>query len=182
MIFPGDGTVEFKAVGVNLSFLPRVLDDDLINVGLTAEVSEIDPNVSVAAGGVAIVGFQTRRAQTTVELRDGQAFAIAGLLEEDFTDSISQVPWLGDIPVLGTLFRSTNFSRGQTELVIFISVHLVTPVNSEDDIALPTDRIGIPNEAELFLLGNPTSGPTVTGTGVGLTGSGFDGAYGYVVE
>ena len=179
----GDVTVEFKPVGVNLTFLPRVLDDDLINVALSAEVSEIDPNVSVAIGdAVSTVGFQTRRAETTVELRDGQAFAIAGLLEDDFVDSIDQVPWLGDIPVLGTLFRSANFMRGQSELVIFISVHLVTPLNSEDEISLPTDRIGIPNEAELFLLGRPTAGPVLGGTGVGLSGSGFDGAYGYVVE
>lgn len=179
----GDVTVEFKPVGVNLSFLPRVLDDDLINVAVTAEVSEIDPNVSVALGdNVSTVGFQTRRAQTTVELRDGQAFAIAGLLEERFADGIDQVPWLGDIPVLGALFRSANFTRDQSELVIFISVHLVTPLNSEDQISLPTDRIGIPNESELFLLGNPTAGPVLGGAGVGLTGSGFDGAYGYVVE
>ncbi|MFK7945530.1 MAG: type II and III secretion system protein family protein [Paracoccaceae bacterium] len=178
----GDVSVEFKPVGVNLTFLPRVLDDDLINVAVSAEVSQVDPNVSTVTGGIEVVGFQTRRANTTVELRDGQAFAIAGLLQEDFTDAITQVPWLGDIPVLGTLFRSTNFTRGQTELMIFVSVHLVTPVSSEDDLSLPTDRIGIPNEAELFLLGSPAGAQTLGGSGVGLTGTGFDGDYGYVVE
>ena len=178
----GDVTIEFRAVGVNLDFLPRVLDDDLINISVTAEVSEVDPNLSTVTGGVEVVGFQTRRAETTVELRDGQAFAIAGLLQESFIDSISQVPWLGDIPILGTLFRSTNFARGQTELVIFVSAHLVTPVSSEDDLSLPTDRIGIPNESDLFLLGQPSASPAAGGSGVGINGTGFDGDYGYVVE
>jgi pilus assembly protein CpaC len=179
----GEVTVEFKPVGVNLDFKPIVLDDDLINISVVAEVSEVDPNVSTVTGGVEVVGFQTRRAATTVELRDGQAFAIAGLLQESFIDSITQVPWLGDIPVLGTLFRSANFQKDKSELVIFVSAHLVTPVGSEDDIALPTDRIAIPNEAELFLLGQPTGGePVGFGAGVGITGAGFDGDYGYIVE
>ena len=178
----GEVTVSFKPVGVNLEFLPLVLDDDLINISVSAEVSEVDPNVGTNTGGIEVVGFQTRRATTTVELRDGQAFAIAGLLQDSFDDAITQVPWLGDIPIIGTLFRSTNFQRGQTELVIFITAHLVTPVDSETDIALPTDRIAIPNERELFLFGRPTGGGAAGGTGVGIAGAGFDGDYGYIVE
>lgn len=173
----GEITVSFKPVGVNLNFLPIVLDNDLINVSVSAEVSQVDPNVTTTTGGIEIVGFQTRRATTTVELRDGQAFAIAGLLQENFEDAVSQVPWLGDIPVLGTLFRSVNYQRGQTELVIFVSVHLVTPVSQDADLILPTDRVLIPSESELFLFGE-TTGAQVPG----IIGTGFDGDYGYVVE
>ncbi|MEM9061305.1 MAG: type II and III secretion system protein family protein [Pseudomonadota bacterium] len=178
----GEISVSFKPVGVNVNFLPQVLDNDLINVSVSAAVSEVDPAVSTSSGGVEIVGFQTRRASTVVELRDGQAFAIAGLLQESFQDTVSQVPWLGDLPVLGTLFRSANFQRGESELVIFVSVHLVTPVNSEDELTLPTDRIRIPNEAELFLFGRTDGGPTFGASGSGLENAGFDGEYGYVVE
>ena len=175
----GDITISFKPVGVSLNFLPQVLDDDLINISVSAEVSQVDPNVSTNTGGVEVVGFQTRRATTTVELRDGQAFAIAGLLQDSFEDTINQVPWLGDLPVLGALFRSTDFQRGESELVIFISAHLVTPVDSLDDLALPTDRIEIPNEAELFLFGQTTGG---TGPGAAVYTPGFDGDFGYIVE
>ena len=173
----GEITITFKPVGVNLNFLPVVLDNDLINVSVSAEVSQVDPSVTTTTGGIEIVGFQTRRATTTVELRDGQAFAIAGLLQESFEDSVQQVPWLGDIPILGTLFRSVNYQRGQTELVIFVSVHLVTPVDNEADLALPTDRVLLPSEADLFLFGKST-GEAVPG----IIGTGFDGDYGYVVE
>jgi pilus assembly protein CpaC len=175
----GEVTVSFKPVGVNLNFLPLVLDNDMINVSVSAEVSQVDPNISTVTDGIEVVGFQTRRATTTVELRDGQAFAIAGLLQESFEDTISQVPWLGDIPVLGALFRSVNFQRGETELVIFVSVHLVNPVDDESELALPTDRIAIPNEAELFLFGETTGGVLPE---LGLAGAGIDGEYGYVLD
>jgi pilus assembly protein CpaC len=175
----GEVTVTFKPVGVNLNFLPLVLDNDMINVSVSAEVSQVDPNIATVTDGIEVVGFQTRRATTTVELRDGQAFAIAGLLQEDFEDTISQVPWLGDIPVLGALFRSASYQRGETELVIFVSVHLVSPVDDESQLVLPTDRIAIPNEAELFLLGNTTG---AVAPPLGLAGSGIDGEYGYVLD
>lgn len=178
----GDVTVSFKPVGVSLNFLPIVLDEDLINISVSAEVSQIDPSVSTNTGGVEVSGFQTRRATTTVELRDGQAFAIAGLIEDTFENSIDQVPWLGDIPVIGALFRSTDFQRGQSELVIFVSAHLVTPVGSEDEIALPTDRLAIPNEFELFLGGRTTGNLGPSGAGIGIAGADFDGDYGYVLE
>ena len=124
-----------------------------------------------------------RRAETTIELRDGEAFAIAGLLQEDFQDVVEQVPWLGDVPVLGTMFRSTDYQRGESELVIFVSAHLVNPVDSADELQLPTDRVRIPNEAELFLLGRTHGGADPgTGLGLGMTGVDFDGEFGYVVE
>lgn len=175
----GDVTVSFKPVGVSLNFLPVVLDNDMINVSVSAEVSQVDPNIATVTNGIEVVGFQTRRATTTVELRDGQAFAIAGLLQESFEDTISQVPWLGDIPVLGALFRSSGYQRGETELVIFVSVHLVNPVDDEAELVLPTERIAIPNETELFLFGSTTGGIVPE---LGLAGSGIDGDYGYVLD
>jgi len=177
----GEVTVEFKPVGVNLNFLPQVLDDNLINLSVSAEVSDVDPTLSTNTGGIEVFGFSVRRATTTVELRDGQAFAIAGLIRDDFQDTISQVPWLGDIPVVGALFRSTNFQSGQSELVIIVSVHLVTPVDSADQLSLPTDRIQIPNETELFLFGKTHAGEG-DNTAQSLTGVTFDGDFGYVVE
>lgn len=173
----GEITISFKPVGVNLNFLPVVLDGDLIKVSVSAEVSQVDPSVTTTTQGIEVVGFQTRRATTTVELNDGQAFAIAGLLQESFKDSINQVPWLGDIPVLGMLFRSTDYQRGQTELVVFVSVHLVTPVDSAAELTAPTDRVLLPSESDLFLFGKTTGDPAT-----GIAGARFDGPYGYVVE
>ena len=121
--------------------------------------------------------FNVRRATTAIELRDGQSFAIAGLLEDNFTDSVDQFPWLGDIPVLGTLFRSMDYSRGESELVIIVTVHLVVPV-SEEELSLPHDNVRIPNEFELFLLAN-TDGAGAPGM---VQTQGFDGDFGYVVE
>ena len=121
--------------------------------------------------------FVVRRATTSIELRDGQSFAIAGLLQDDFKDQLSQFPWLGDIPVLGTLFRSANYSRGETELVIIVSAHLVVPVD-EEELSVPTDHVRIPNEFELFLLGHTDS----TGAPGMVQSQGFDGDFGYVVE
>ncbi len=175
-----DGEIEitFKPVGVALNFRPSVLDDDLINIALSAEVSEIDATLGINTGGIEIPGFIVRRANSTVELRDGQSFAIAGLLNETFADTIAQVPWIGDVPILGTLFRSTDYQRNQSELVIIVTAHLVTPVDDGDSLSLPTDRVRIPNERELFLLGRTTA-PAVFD---GASGQGFDGAFGYVVE
>jgi len=174
----GDIDVEFKAVGVNVIFEPTVLDDDLINLAVSAEVSAVDPALSSVTNDITILGFSVRRATTTIELRDGQSFAIAGLYEDDFQDSVAQVPLRGDVPILGTLFRSTEFQKNESELVIIVTANLVTPVDNVDELALPTDRIRIPNEFELFLMGN-----TVAGDGTNLMASqDFDGSFGYVVE
>lgn len=174
----GNVDVEFRPVGVNVIFEPRVLTDDLINLAVSAEISDVDPSLSTVSGGIEITGFQVRRATTMIELRDGQSFMIAGLYQEDFSDTIAQVPWLGDIPVLGTFFRSTQFQQGESELVIIVTVNLVTPVDDGDELALPTDRIQIPNEKELFLFGN-----TVAGGGAVITSTqGFDGDFGYAVD
>ena len=170
-------TVSFKPFGIGMSFTPTVIDGDLINLVLETEVSAIDTSVQVTAAGITLSGFTTRRARTTVELRDGQSLSIAGLLQEDFADGKTQIPWLGDLPILGTLFRSSDFSRSQSELVIIVTPHLVTPVDS-DQLSLPTDRIRIPNEKELFLYGM-LEGDSPAAE---VASQGLDGNYGYVLE
>ena len=170
--------ITFRPFGVNLAFKPTVLDDDLINLELGATVSAIDPTVSVTTAGVAVTGFSTRRAETTVELRDGESFAIAGLLQDDFTDLVTQVPWLGDVPILGSLFRSTEFERAQSELVIIVTAHLVTPTDGRL-IALPTDRMRIPTERELFLFGKVEGRQGAAGQ---VARQDLKGSIGYVVE
>jgi len=174
-----DGTaIEFRPFGINLNFTPTVVSDEVINLELRAEVSAIDSQVPTVNG---IPGLRTRTASTTVEMRDGESFAIAGLLQDDFRDSIGQVPWLGEIPVLGALFRSANYQREQSELVIIITAHLVSPTRGEA-LALPTDRIRIPTENELFLLGQ-TSGRPAAGSAAGdVAQQDFSGSYGYVME
>ena len=141
-------TVEFKEFGISLAFTPTVLDDGLINLVVRPEVSALD--FSVAVRGTP--GLTTRRATTTIELRDGQAFAIAGLLQEDFTDSVRQVPLLGDVPILGALFRSSEYQRRETELVIIVEPRLVQPAPA-GALATPADQFIAPGDLDLWLHG-----------------------------
>ena len=117
-----------------------VVDGDIINLTINAAVSSIDTSVTLETNGFPINAFKRRETSTTVEMRDGESFAIAGLLQDDFRDLNGQVPWLGDIPVLGALFRSAEYQRAQSELVIIVTPHLVTPTRGEA-LALPTDRV-----------------------------------------
>lgn len=176
-------TVEFKPFGVELNFVPRVVDGDIINIELEAAVSSIDPSNSISLGeGFSIDAFRRRETSTTVEMRDGESFAIAGLLSDDFQDLSGQVPWLGDVPVLGALFRSAEFSRQQTELVIIITPHLVTPTRG-DAYALPTDRVRPPTERDLFLFGRVSSDEAPQTGGAGeVARQDFSGSYGYVLD
>ncbi|APL93763.1 type II and III secretion system protein family protein [Sphingobium indicum] len=145
-------TVEFKPFGVSLGFTPTVLEDGIINLVVEPEVSSIDPSASVTINGLTIPGLQTRRASSTLELRDGQSFALAGLLRKDFQDTVRQFPILGSIPIIGALFRSSGFQKSETELVIIVTPRLVKPMRAED-VALPTDRVKPPHELDLFLMG-----------------------------
>ncbi|PJI92771.1 pilus assembly protein CpaC [Yoonia maricola] len=175
-------TVEYRPFGVELSFIPRVVDQDIINLELSAAVSAIDPSNGFTSGGFSIDAFTRRETSTTVEMRDGESFAIAGLLSDDFTDLNGQVPWIGDIPVLGALFRSAEYSRNQTELVIIVTPHLVSPTRGEA-LALPTDRVRPPTEQGLFLFGQVASegGPT-SGAAGEVARQDFSGSYGYVLD
>jgi pilus assembly protein CpaC len=179
----GEVTIEYKPFGVELSFTPRVVDGDIINLELVAAVSGLDPTVVVQNAGFSINGFRRRETRTTVEMRDGESFAIAGLLEDDFRDLVGQVPWVGDIPILGTLFRSAEYERRQSELVIIVTPHLVSPVRGEA-FALPTDRVRPPTESELFLFGRTAAGEQQgrTGPAAEVARQDFSGSYGYVME
>ena len=145
--------IEFRQFGVGLSFTPTVLDDGIINLEVMPEVSQIDNTNRIRLSGVEIPSLRVRRANTTVELRNSQSFAIAGLLQNETSNSKSQVPWLGDVPVLGSLFRSSRYKNFETELVIIVTPRLVQPASDASDLATPLDNLTAPSEAEQFLLG-----------------------------
>jgi len=146
-------TIEFKEFGVGLRFTPTVMSADQINLKLQTEVSSIDDSRSFAlGGGLLIPSINTRRMGSTIEMGDGQSFAIAGLLENNLVESIRQFPWLGDIPILGALFRSNSFNREETELVVVVTPRIVKPVHP-GKIRLPTDNIVPPSQLDWYLLG-----------------------------
>lgn len=152
-------TVEYKPFGVSLEFTPTIVDDNLINLQVKPEVSQLSSNSAINVGGAFIQSLLTRRAETTVELASGQSFAIGGLLSNDGDNNISKTPFLGDIPILGALFRSSSFQRNETELLIIVTPYLVKPSNSR--IAEPTDGYIPPNDKDLYVRGEnfrPTLG------------------------
>ncbi|PWG03283.1 type II and III secretion system protein family protein [Sphingosinicella humi] len=139
--------VEFKEYGVSLAFTPTVLDGGRISMRVRPEVSELTSEGSIRLNGIEIPGLSTRRAETTVELGSGQSFMIGGLLQNNGSNSVEKAPFLGDIPILGALFRSQGFRRNETELVIVITPYLVKPVNA-NQIALPTDGFRTSNDTQ----------------------------------
>ena len=147
-------TVSYKEFGVKLAFTPTVLRNGKIHLQLEPEVSDIDPTLSVAVGGgVSVPGLSKRRAKTSVELRDGQSFAIAGLLQTQSSRTIDQLPWLGSIPVLGALFRSPAFQDRETELVVIVTPALVKPTLPGQVLASPLDTTLPANDVDLFVNG-----------------------------
>ena len=174
-------SVEFKPFGIELNFIPRVVDKDVINLELQAAVSAIDSSNGINVNGFQIDAFTRRETSSTVEMRDGESFTIAGLIQDDFVDSVGQLPWLGDVPVLGTLFRSTAYERQQTELVIIVTAHLVTPTRGEA-FALPTDRVKPPSERDLFLNGKTAQTTRTSGAAGEVAKQDFSGSYGYVLD
>ncbi|MGH6729810.1 MAG: type II and III secretion system protein family protein, partial [Sphingomicrobium sp.] len=158
-------TVEWKPFGVSLAFTPTVLADGVINMIVAPEVSSIDPTASIVINNLTIPGLQTRRAKSVIELRDGESFALAGLIRKDFQDTIRQVPLLGSIPIIGSLFRSTGFQAEETELVIIVTPRLVAPVKA-GSLKAPTDRVGPPTPGDLFLNGRTDTGVSPVGATV----------------
>lgn len=152
----GTTSVRFKPFGISLAYAPIVLDNGRISIRLRSEVSELDFSASQT-----VPAITTRRAETTVELGSGQSFMIAGLMSNRAQNSVNKAPGLGDVPILGNLFRSTSFRRGETELVIVVTPYLVKPV-SAGEIALPTDGYQSPNEFERSL-GYYHNGDTLEG-------------------
>lgn len=140
-------TIEFKQFGISLSFTPTVLSSNMINLRVRPEVSELDETSSISipmgtSGSVVKVpGLKTRRAETSVELGDGQSLAIAGLISSKMANSYGSLPGVDNIPILGALFRSTSFQRDQTELVIIVTPHVVKPTSNPQALGLPTDKI-----------------------------------------
>jgi pilus assembly protein CpaC len=182
----GGIAIEYKEFGVAVNFTPTVLDDRRINLKLAAESSEIDTSTPLATiEGADVPGITTRRAATTVELGDGQGFAIAGLLQNNMNNALNKLPGLGDVPVLGPLFRSTDFQRNETELVIVVVPRLVKPVPA-DRLALPTDNIVPPSELDQYIHGRLEAGQDsraggAAGETAGEAGEpkGLEGSYGH---
>ncbi len=148
----GSITIEFKDFGVGMTFTPTVISPDRIHLEIAPEVSDIDFTLGTQTGDVVTPGFRTRRVSTAVELADGQSFAIAGLLRDDVLATIEKYPGLGDIPILGALFRSSRFQRQETELVMIVTPRLAKPLPPGPH-PLPTDSFNEPSDFEFFLLG-----------------------------
>ena len=148
----GTVAIEYKPFGVGLVFTPTVLSKDKINIQVSPEVSDLDFSTAFEFEGYVIPGLRTRRASTTIELGDGQSFAIAGLLKENVRTISQKFPLLGDIPVLGALFQSKQFQREESELIIIVTPRLVKPLDLEKQ-SLPTDYYVEPNEMEFYLFG-----------------------------
>jgi pilus assembly protein CpaC len=157
-------TIIFKEYGVRLNFKPTIIDEDHIRLELEPEVSTLDFANGVLFSGFRIPALRTRRAKTGIELRDGQSFALAGLLDNNETQSFSKIPGLGDIPILGNLFKSKQFQRNESELMFIVTAQMVKPVNRDDLPRIP----GVENLKNGSLLGvepNPKSGGVTGPTG-----------------
>lgn len=179
-----DVTIEWKPFGVALSFTPTVLGDGKISLTVSPEVSDLDFTKTLSYGGYVVPSIDTRRMSTVVELRDNQSFAIAGLMKNYVRESIAKFPLLGDIPILGALFRSTKYQSDETELVVIVTPHLVKPVDG-DDLPLPTDAFTPPNPFELMLLGRLEHGGRHTGRAAGGQVQGqapaLEGDFGHII-
>jgi pilus assembly protein CpaC len=171
----GNIGVEFKPYGVNLMFTPTVMSEKRIAIKVQPVISELDFSISTSIGGAVVPGILSRSASTMVELGDGQSFAIAGILQESTRENLSKYPGLGDIPVLGTLFKSKSYQKNETELVIIVTPHLVKPLNMAEQ-SLPTDFYIDPDDAEFYLWG-------VFGKSRNTYGEPeLDGEFGHIVE
>jgi pilus assembly protein CpaC len=178
----GQTTVEFKQYGVSLAFTPVVLGDGRISMRVRPEVSQLSTTGAVQISGITIPALTTRRAETTVELGTGQSFAIGGLLQNSLNDTINKVPGLGDLPVLGPLFRSTQFQHNESELIIIVTPYLVRPVSGR--IPAPTDGYIPPHDSDIYVTGK-TGRPSQASAGgapVGTNGNGLIGPAGFVVN
>jgi pilus assembly protein CpaC len=176
----GQISIEYKQYGVSLAFTPTVLADGRISVRVRPEVSQLSTDGAVTLNGFTVPSLTTRRTETTVELGSGQSFMIGGLLQNNNANSVDKAPGLGDVPVLGSLFRSTGYRRNQTELMIIVTPYLVKPVDA-NSIALPTDGFKTPTDLQNFLLGQdfggksggqrpkPSMAPPVTVPAPGMT-------------
>lgn len=162
--------IEFKQFGVSLSFTPTVMNRNRISLRVRPEVSDLSDNGSIKLGDLIIPALATRRAETTVELGSGQSFAIGGLISNSTRNNVEKLPGLGDLPILGTLFRSSNFRRSESELVIIVTPYLVAPRNVAD-LALPTDGFRPSSQLELILEGKLAAAAPRPGIGAAAVGN-----------
>jgi len=169
-------TIEYKPFGVGLSFTPTVLSNKKINMLVAPEVSDLDFSNALTTSGFVIPSITTRRVSTVIELADGQSFAIAGLLKDDVRQNVSKFPLLGDIPILGALFRSTSFRKNESELIVIVTAHLVKPLDMAKQ-TLPTDQYVEPSDLEFYLLGNMEG----RGKPNPVKGSGLEGQFGHIL-
>ena len=183
--------IEFKPFGIGLAFTPTVLSSGLINLKVAPEVSELDYSRKVDFDGYEIPAITTRKASTVVDLADGQSFAIAGLISDQLKENAYRFPVLGDIPVLGTLFRSSDFEKNKTELVIIVTAHLAKPLDMTKQ-TLPTDGFKEADDFEFYMMGllegkkdKPGARPAAASDDTPEPGtvvrpeSGFDGEFGH---
>ena len=150
---PQQVTIEFKPFGVRLNVTPTVHDNGVIELKVAPEVSALDTHNQLVIGGFTMPSLTTRKAETTIELLDGQSFAIAGLFQQDYANAVKQIPWASDVPVLGALFRSANWKRDESELVIIVTPHIIAPSNRLEEVSTPFDTKSEPNLTESLLLG-----------------------------
>ncbi|MEO5773386.1 MAG: type II and III secretion system protein family protein [Sphingomicrobium sp.] len=167
-------TIEYKQYGVGLAFTPFVLANGRISMRVRPEVSELSDGGSVRLNGFTVPAMTTRRAETTVELGSGQSFMMAGLLQNRNNNSIERTPFLGDLPILGSLFRSAGYRRSETELVIVVTPYLVRPTSGQ--LALPTDGYRNPSDPELMLEGKLYTGKSGPRTPIAAPGPALSGA------
>ena len=179
----GDLTVIFKQFGVSLGFIPIVLDDNQISIKILTEVSELSAAGAVNLDALTIPALATRRAETTVNLGSGQSFAIAGLLQNTTNNALDRFPGLGEVPILGSLFRSTDFQRSESELLVIVTPYLVKPVSGR--IALPTDRFQPSKDTDRVLHGDQaqTLPANTTTAAYGASGTrGYVGNAGFILR
>ncbi|MDA9391576.1 hypothetical protein WN73_13180 [Bradyrhizobium sp. CCBAU 45394] len=174
-------SVQFRQFGVSLEFVPTVLSNNQINVRVKPEVSELSSEGEVKINGMAVPALSTRRASTVVELASGQSFAIGGLIRRNFNTDIGEFPWLGDVPILGALFRSSSFQKRETELVIIVTPYIVRPGSNPNKMSAPSDRISPPSDAGRILT-NTVARPPRDRDAPRVSAPGLTGSAGFIIE
>ncbi len=178
----GTTSIEWKEFGVGLKFTPSIVTGERISLQVNPEVSDLDYTRAIQINGFTIPAINTRRTSTTIELNNGQSFAVAGLLREESRNSMDKYPMLGDIPVLGNLFKSSQFQKDQSELVIIITAHLAKPLDKKH-MAMPSDSSHEPDDLEFFLgiAGGGDGQKPASVAGLGHAGGSLDGDYGHAM-
>jgi pilus assembly protein CpaC len=173
--------IDWKKFGVSLNFVATLVGQDRISLHVMPEVSELSNAGAIVIDSISIPALTTRRAETTVELASGQSFAIAGLLQNNVTQNINKFPWLGDVPILGQLFRSEAFQRNESELVIIVTPYIVHPIATASRAMVPTDGFVPSTDGQLVLHANEYqqhAQPAPTGS----RGSSLIGPVGFEIE